>query len=371
MKEGDIISGSSFGKLFKISTWGESHGKAIGVVVDGCPSGIDLSEQDIQKELDKRKPNKNKYSTKRNEEDKVEILSGVFEGKTTGTPISLIVFNKDYISKDYNDIKDIYRPSHSDYTYDKKYGFRDYRGGGRSSGRETIGRVCAGAIAKKILKELDINVFGYIKSIGYISIEQKDFSFIDKNPLKMPCPIAYEKASKYLDTIIEQKNSIGGVITLKIEGLKAGIGEPVFEKLDAMLSMAIMSVGATKGIEFGLGFLASQEKGSTYNDSFYCIDNIVKKKTNNSGGILGGISDGFDIDINVAIKPTPSIAQNQHTISKDMQNKEITIKGRHDSFIAPRAIPVLEAMVCITLVDYIMINLTKKIDCIKYGYFNF
>ncbi len=371
MKEGDSISGSNYGRIFRISTWGESHGKAIGVVIDGCPSGLLLCEEDIQIELDKRKPSSYKHSTKRKEEDKVTILSGVFQGKTTGTPISLMVFNNDYISKDYSNIKDIYRPSHADYTYDKKYGIRDYRGGGRASGRETVARVCAGAIAKKILRELNIQVIGYVKSIGNISMETKDIDYIDKNPLKMACPLAYKKAEAYLEKIVNYKDSIGGVIALEVKGLKAGIGEPVFEKLDAMISMALMSIGATKGIEFGLGFSSSNTRGSLYNDEFYYDDNELKKSSNNSGGILGGLSDGFDININLAFKPTPSIAKEQNTVDKNMKNRKIEIKGRHDSFILPRALPVAEAMVCITLVDYILLNLTTKMESIKSGYFNF
>ena len=371
MKEGDIISGSTYGNIFKISTWGESHGKAIGVVIDGCPAGVCICETDIQKELNKRKPNKSKYSTKRNEDDNVVIMSGVFDGKTTGTPISLMVFNNDHISKDYDNIKDIYRPSHADFTYDKKYGFRDYRGGGRASGRETIGRVCAGAIAKKILLDLGINILAYTSSVGDIKLKNIDLSYIDKNPLKIPCEKTAKKAMEYLDILIEEQNSIGGTAYCEISGLKAGIGEPVFEKLDAMLSMAIMSIGATKGVEFGLGFLASEKKASEYNDCFYSVDNKVYKKTNNSGGILGGISDGSKITMNIAFKPTPSISIPQDTINTSLENKNITIKGRHDPFIVPRAIPIIEAMVAITLLDYILINLTKKIDCIKYSYFNF
>nr|WP_250278999.1 chorismate synthase [[Clostridium] colinum] len=365
------MSGSIYGNIFKISTWGESHGKAIGVVIDGCPSGVYICEEDIQKELDKRKPNINKYSTKREEEDKVIIMSGVFEGKTTGTPISLIIFNKDYISKDYDNIKDIYRPSHSDFTYDKKYGFRDYRGGGRASGRETIGRVCAGAIAKKVLKDLGINILAYTSSVGKIKLKNIDFSYINESPLKIPSKETTKEAMIFLDNIIKENNSIGGTARCEISGLKAGIGEPVFQKLDAILSMAIMSIGATKGIEFGLGFLASEKKATEYNDCFYVKNNTVSKATNNSGGVLGGLSDGDKILINVAFKPTPSISIPQNTINTSLKNETIKIKGRHDPFIVPRAIPIIEAMVAITLLDYILINMTKKIDCVKYSYLNF
>ena len=371
MKEGDIISGSIYGNIFKISTWGESHNKGIGVVIDGCPAGVEICEEDIQKDLNRRKPNNSKYATKRAEEDKVIIYSGIFEGKTTGTPISLMVLNKDQISKDYDNIKNIYRPSHADFTYDQKYGFRDYRGGGRASGRETIGRVCAGAIAKKILKELNINVLAYTFSVGNIKCKNIDLDYINENSLKMPCKEASVKAMNFLDNLIKESDSIGGTACCEITGLKAGIGEPVFQKLDAMLSMAIMSIGATKGIEFGLGFLASEKKGSEYNDPFYSHNNKVLKKTNHSGGILGGISDGDKITINVAFKPTPSIAIEQETINKSLENTKISIKGRHDPFIVPRALPIIEAMVYITLLDYILINMTKKIDCVKNAYLNF
>ncbi len=330
-----------------------------------------ICEEDIQKELDKRKPNNSRYSTNRSEEDRVVILSGVFEGKTTGTPISLMVKNKDHISKDYDNIKDVYRPSHADFTYDIKYGFRDYRGGGRASGRETIGRVCAGAIAKKILKSLGIEILAYTSSVGNIKLKNVDLSYIDKNPLKIPCEEATKQSIMLLDSLIKENNSIGGTAYCEITGLKPGIGEPVFEKLDAMLSKAIMSIGATKGVEFGLGFLSSQKNATDYNDNFYMENDEILKTTNNSGGILGGISDGSKITMNIAFKPTPSISVPQDTINNNLENTNITIKGRHDPFIVPRAIPIIECMVAITLLDYILINMTKKIDCVKYAYFNF
>lgn len=298
-------------------------------------------------------------------------MSGIFKGKTTGTPISLIVHNKDYISKDYNNIKDIYRPSHADFTYDKKYGFRDYRGGGRASARETVARVCAGAIAKKILLDLGINILAYTSSVGNIKVKNIDLDYINKNPLKIPCEETAKKAIQLLDNLINENNSIGGTAYCEITGLKSGIGEPVFEKLDAMLSKAIMSIGATKGIEFGLGFLASEKKGNEYNDIFYSENNEVLKKSNNSGGILGGISDGSKITMNIAFKPTPSISIPQDTINNNLENVNVTIKGRHDPFIIPRAIPIIEAMVAITLLDYILINMTRKIECVKNAYFNF
>lgn len=298
-------------------------------------------------------------------------MSGMFEGKTTGTPISLIVHNKDYISKDYNNIKDIYRPSHADFTYDKKYSFRDYRGGGRASARETVARVCAGAIAKKILLDLGINILAYTSSVGNMKVKNIDLDYINKNPLKIPCEETTKKATSLLDKLINENNSIGGTAHCEITGLKAGIGEPVFEKLDAMLSKAIMSIGATKGIEFGLGFLASEKKGSEYNDIFYNKNNEILKKSNNSGGILGGISDGSKITMNIVFKPTPSISIPQDSINNNLENVNVTIKGRHDPFIIPRAIPVIESMVAITLLDYILLNMTRKIECVKNAYFNF
>ena len=282
-----------------------------------------------------------------------------------------MVLNKEQISKDYENIKDIFRPSHADFTYNKKYGFRDYRGGGRASARETIGRVCAGAIAKKILKDLGIDILTYTFSVGNIKVENIDLSYIDKNPLKIPCKKTAEKCMQLLDELIKNNNSVGGTAYCEIKGLKAGIGEPVFEKLDAMLSMAIMSIGATKGIEFGLGFLSSEKIGSEYNDTFYNENGKVLKNTNNSGGILGGISDGDKITIKVAFKPTPSISIEQDTINSDLENTSIKIKGRHDPFIVPRALEVIEAMVSITLLDYILIGITRKIDCVKNAYLNF
>lgn len=361
----NFISGSIYGNIFKISTWGESHGKAIGVVIDGCPSGILLNENDIQIELDKRKPNQNKYTTQRNEDDKINIMSGVFEGKTTGTPISMMVFNKDFISKDYDNIKDVYRPSHADYTYNQKYNFRDYRGGGRSSGRETLARVCAGAIAKKILKQLGVNIIAYVSSIGDIKIKEVDLDFINKNDFNIPCRKSETKIKSLLDDVINDKNSVGGTIYCEVNGLKSGIGEPVFNKLDAMLAHAILSIGATKGIEFGAGFKSSELKGSEYNDEFYFKDDKVIKYTNNCGGLLGGISDGSQIFFNTTFKPTPSIAKPQKTINTNLENIEICITGRHDPCILPRAVVVVEAMTAITILDFILLDLTSNIENIK------
>ena len=362
------MSGSILGKNFQISTWGESHGKALGVVIDGCPAGILLSEDDIQKDLDKRKPGNSPFSTPRKEDDKVEILSGVFEGKTTGTPISMVVYNTNQRSYDYSEISKCYRPGHADYTYDQKYGFRDYRGGGRSSGRETTARVAAGAVAKKILNELNIDILAYTLSIGNISIDKTKFDSkeIYKNFLGMPDASAAEKAAAYLQKLKDDEDSSGGMIECIISGLPAGVGEPVFEKLDAMLGRAILSIGAVKGIEFGNGFEAASLSGSQNNDFYrYTEDGSLKKLTNNAGGITGGISDGFPIILRAAFKPTPSIHKRQKTVNKQGENIEIQVEGRHDPIIVPRAVIVVEAMVAVTLVDYLFQRVFSQMELIK------
>ncbi|NLI59885.1 MAG: chorismate synthase [Clostridiales bacterium] len=363
------MSGSIFGKNFAISTWGESHGRALGVVVDGCPAGIPLDVEDIQKDLDRRKPGRSPYATPRSEDDKVEILSGVFDGKTTGTPISMIIFNKDQRSRDYSNIRDTYRPGHGDYAYDQKYGFRDYRGGGRSSGRETAARVAAGAIAKKILSMLDIEIMTYTLSIGHIKIESSNFDGqeIYKNPLAMPDKEAALKAAEFLDKLKEKGDSAGGIIECVVKGLPSGVGEPVFEKLDAVLAQAIFSIGAVKGLEFGSGFEASKLTGSVNNDPMRVDDQgKVFKETNRAGGITAGISDGSPIVFRAAIKPTSSISTPQKSIDRTQnQNIEILVKGRHDPIIVPRAIIVVEAMTAITLVDYLFQSILSRMDLIK------
>lgn len=358
------MSGSTYGNIFKITTWGESHGKALGVVVDGCPAGLTLCEDNIQLFLNRRKPGQSKYTTQRNEDDSVEILSGIFEGKTTGTPISMIVRNKDHHSADYNQIAGYYRPGHADYTFDEKYGFRDYRGGGRSSGRETIGRVAAGAIASKILEQLGINILTYSKSIGNIVIDYNNFSKneIKNNPVYMPDALAAQNAAELLKEKMAKTNSVGGVIECIVNGVPAGIGEPVFEKLDANLSKAIMSIGAVKGIEIGDGFQAAASTGYDNNDNFQMKNGKIIKKTNHAGGILGGISDGSQIILRAAIKPTASIAKTQKTVNKSGENIEINIKGRHDPIIVPRAVVVVESMVAITLVDMMFQAMTSRMD---------
>lgn len=366
-----MSAGSGFGNLFRITTWGESHGKGIGVVVDGCPAGLSLNEEDIQVYLNRRKPGTSKFTTPRKEDDRVEILSGVFEGKTTGTPISMVVFNETQRSRDYSEIATYYRPGHADYTYDCKYGFRDYTGGGRSSGRETIARVAAGAIAAKILEELGITVEAYTKSIGPVKISSYNFDMEQrlKNPVCMPDAKAAERAEGYLEQCMKDHNSAGGVIECLIKGVPAGIGEPCFEKLSANLGKAILSIGAVKGFEIGDGFCVAETTGFFNNDSFFYDENgKVQKKTNHAGGILGGISDGSDIIFRAAIKPTPSIFASQETINQSGENISVCIKGRHDPVIVPRAVVVVECMAALTVLDGLMMNMSARMDGLKKFY---
>lgn len=359
------MAGSTLGTIFKITTWGESHGAGIGVVIDGCPAGLSLCEEDIQIYLNRRKPGQSKFTTPREEDDAVEILSGLFEGKTTGTPISLMVKNKNQQSKDYREIASYYRPGHADYTFDAKYGFRDYRGGGRSSGRETIGRVAAGAVAAKILSQLGITLTTYTKSIGPITINTFEKEEINHNKLYMPDAKAAALASEYLENCIQDHDSSGGVIECLIDGMPVGIGDPVFEKLDANLAKAMFSIGAVKGFEIGSGFEAAASLGSQNNDAF-CSDSngMIYKKTNYAGGILGGMSDGSQIKFRTAVKPTPSIFSTQETVNKDKENIEIQIKGRHDPVIVPRAVVVVEAMAALTIADLLFTNMSAKLDSI-------
>lgn len=361
------MSGSSFGTIFRISTWGETHGKGVGVVVDGCPAGLLLNEEDIQVYLDRRKPGQSKFTTKRQEGDCVEILSGIFCGKTTGTPISLVVYNKDQRSKDYSAISEVYRPGHADYTFDQKYGFRDYRGGGRSSGRETIARVAAGAIAAKILKEMGIEVFAYTEAIGPYSIDKSKWTpeLRDTNALYMPDAEAAEKSARYLEEKMRELDSCGGVVACRVTGMPAGIGEPVFDKLSARLGQAILSIGAVKGFEIGDGFSAARSTGSENNDAFCHKNGKIKKETNHSGGVLGGMSDGSEIYFRAAFKPTPSIASEQKTVTRDGEETKISIHGRHDPIIVPRAVVVVESMAALTLLDSLLMNMTSRMDKIK------
>ena len=364
------MAGSTFGTLFRITTWGESHGPALGVVVDGCPAGIPLTTDYIQAFLDRRKPGQSKFTTARRESDTVEILSGVFEGYTTGTPISLVVRNNDQRSHDYSNIKDCYRPGHADYTFDKKYGLRDYRGGGRTSGRETIGRVSGGAVASRILECLGIKLTTYTKAIGPVSIpsDAYDYSVINENRLYMPNSEYAQQAAAYLEQCISDQDSSGGLIECIIEGMPAGVGEPVFDKLDASLAKAVMSIGAVKGFEIGDGFEAAKVTGKYNNDEFVMKDGRVGKLTNHSGGVLGGISDGDELVFRAAVKPTPSISALQETVNKQGEDIEVSIKGRHDPMIVPRAVVVVEAMTALTLVDLIFDNMTARMDRVKEFY---
>ncbi len=360
------MAGSSFGTIFRITTWGESHGKAIGVTVDGCPAGLPLTEADIQPFLDRRKPGQSKFTTKRNESDQVEILSGTFEGLTTGTPISMIVRNNDQHSRDYSNIMDKYRPGHADYGFDVKYGIRDYRGGGRSSGRETIGRVAGGAVAVKLLEQLGISLVTYARSIGPVEIQTFDPNEIQNNKLYMPDAQAAAKASEYLENCIADQNSSGGTIECVVHGMPAGAGDPVFEKLDANLAKALMSIGSVKAVEIGDGLSVASAKASENNDAFTVdADGRITKLTNHAGGILGGMSDGSDIIIRCASKPTPSISRPQHTVTSDGKETDIEIKGRHDPIIVPRAVVVVETMTAITLADALLVGMSAKLENVR------
>ncbi len=355
------MTGNIFGNSFQVMTFGESHGPAVGVVIDGVKAGLPLSEKDIQKELDRRKPGQSKISTLRKEADKAEILSGVFEGKTTGTPVCIMVRSKGARSKDYEKIKSIFRPGHADFTYWKKYGLRDYRGGGRASGRETIGRVAAGAIAKKLLEKNKIRVTAYVKQVAGIDCKKIDLREIEKNPVRCPDKVA---AGKIKNAILKAKaegNSLGGVVEIVVSGVPAGLGEPVFGKLDAELAKALMGIGAVKGVEFGAGFNAPEMTGKEMNDEILSMKSgKASFSSNNAGGILGGISTGQDIVARIAVKPTPSISLEQRTVDASGKKHKIKIEGRHDPCICPRIVPVAEAMVALVLADALQVQRLRK-----------
>ena len=342
------MAGSSYGTLFRFTTWGESHGAGLGVVIDGCPAGLPLSEEDIMPYMERRRPNGGRLSTKRNEADQIEILSGVFEGKTTGTPISMMVRNTDQHSRDYGNLASVYRPGHADYGYDAKFRFRDYRGGGRSSGRETLARVAAGAVACKALAELGISFDTKVTAIG-------------GHPMG-------PEAEAYVDQCRSEKDSTGSEVICCVHGVPAGIGDPVFDKLDARLAQAIFSIGAVKGLDIGDGHLVSRARGSENNDSFRMVNGVVTPVTNHAGGILGGISTGADIVLHVYFKPTPSIARPQETITSGHEDTEIEIHGRHDPVIGPRAAVVVEAMTSATILDAMLINMSAKMDSVRKFY---
>jgi len=364
---------NTFGNLFRITSFGESHGKAVGVIIDNCPPLIELDESDIQAELDRRRPGQSHITTPRDEADQCEILSGVFEGKTTGTSIAVIVWNKNQASKDYGNIKDVFRPSHADFGYDQKYGIRDYRGGGRSSARETIARVIGGAVAKKILKEkLNIDIWGFVDQVGADKFKTIDKNFIEQNPLRMADEASFESTLKKVEAVKNSGDSIGGGVQVRVENPPVGLGSPVFRKLEAELSKAMMSVPATKGIEFGEGFDLSAMHGSEANDPFVAEKpspdsresglKVFHTERNANGGIIGGISTGDDIWFRVGIKPTSSIIQKQTTANKAGENVEIEIKGRHDPILVPRAVPILEAMTAMVILDHVMLH---KAQCLK------
>lgn len=353
------MSGNSFGKLFEVTTFGESHGLALGCIVDGCPPGMELSEADIQVDLDRRRPGRNRHTTQRNEPDQVKILSGVFEGKTTGTPIGLIVENTDQRSRDYGDIKDKFRPGHADYTYQQKYGIRDYRGGGRSSARETTMRVAAGAIARKYLRErLGIGIHGYVAQLGPIELSAGDLSIVNDNPFFCADPDRLDELETFMDELREQGDSIGAKISVLASNVPPGLGEPVFDKLGADLARGLMSINAVKGVELGAGFAAVTQRGSEHRDEMGA-DGFSK---NDAGGTLGGISSGQDILASIALKPTSSISVPGKTIDKSGKETEIVTKGRHDPCVGLRATPIAEAMVALVLMDHYLRNRAQNAD---------
>jgi chorismate synthase len=354
------MAGNTFGEIFKITTFGESHGPAIGVVIDGTPPNFKLTEADIQFDLDRRRPGQSKITTQRQESDQVEILSGVFEGLTTGAPIALLIRNKDQRSKDYSDIKDVFRPGHADYTFFKKFGVRDYRGGGRSSGRETASRVAAGAIAKKILDQQSIKVIAYTLAVEKIFAKKIDYSQIEQNIVRTPDKDVAEKMIRKIDKARKSLDSLGGIVEAVVHGCPPGLGDPVFDKLNARLAYALMSIGTLRGIEFGSGFDGTKMTGSQHNDKFYMDGKRVRTTTNNAGGMLGGISTGEDIVLRVGVKPPSSIAQSQQTVTNDYKETTIQVKGRHDPCICPRVVPVVEAMIAVTLVDSLFIQKTIR-----------
>lgn len=361
------MTGNIFGRIFRIMTWGESHGPALGVVIDGCPSGLELSVDLIQKELDKRRPGQSSITTPRKELDQVEILSGVFEGKTLGTPISLIIRNKDVDSTKYEKMKDTPRPSHADYTYRKKYGHVDWRGGGRASGRETIGRVAAGAVAKKILSEYGIQVFCYTREYGGVRAESVELSELEKNEFRCPDKKKVEEMSKRFKEITKAGDTLGGIVEILVKNLPTGLGEPVFNKLTADLAKGLLSIGSTKGVEFGAGFAAARMTGSEHNDEFMIKDGQIRTSSNNAGGVLGGISSGEDLIIRVAVKPIASISREQRTVDlKAKKETTITIEGRHDPSSIPRINPVCEAMTALVLVDHLLMTMSSKMQDIKF-----
>ena len=356
------MSGNTFGKSFSVTTFGESHGVALGCIIDGCPPGLEISEGYIQAYLDQRKPGASKYTTQRKEDDKIEILSGIFEGKTTGTPIGLLIRNKDQKSKDYDNLKDVFRPSHADYAYTQKYGVRDHRGGGRASARETTMRVAAGSIARKYLNDsCGIEIHGYLKQIGELSITSIDFSEVNKNPFFCPDKSLVPEIEKYIDLLRSEGDSVGAKIQINAKNMPLGLGEPVFDKLDADLAKALMSINAVKGVEVGEGMAVAGSKGSDSRDEI-TPDGF---KSNNSGGISGGISTGQDLLLSIALKPTSSINKEGDTVNKEGKAVKVQVKGRHDPCVGIRATPIAEAMVALTLIDHYLRNRAQNSDVVS------
>lgn len=360
------MAGNSFGEVFRITTFGESHGVALGVIIDGCPAGLKIDTSFIQQELDRRKPGQSNIVTQRKEADEFEILSGIFEGVTQGTPIGIIIRNEDQKSKDYEHIKDSYRPSHADFTYDAKYGSRDYRGGGRSSARETAARVAAAAIAKQLLKHFSIEVNAYVSKVGNIEIDKSytalDLSKTEENIVRCPDAATAEKMIELIKEVKKDGDTIGGLVSCVIKGVPVGLGEPVFDKLHADLGKAMLSINAAKGFEYGSGFAGTALRGSEHNDAFYKDENNqIKTKTNHSGGVQGGISNGMDIYFNVAFKPVATIMQAQDSVDKDGNDATVTGRGRHDPCVLPRAVPIVEAMAALVIADHLLRNRSSKL----------
>ena len=359
------MAGNTFGTLFKITTFGESHGHSVGVIIDGCPAGLEISEETIQLELDRRRPGQSKIVTQRKEADRVQILSGIFEGKTTGTPIGLQIINTNAKSKDYSHIKDSFRPSHADYTFQEKFGHRDYRGGGRSSARETAARVAAGAIAKAILKEQGIQITAYVNAVGTIGMsdsDQVDLSVIEKNPVRCANAEVAERMEELIKQIKKEGDTIGGKVRCLVEGLPVGLGQPVFDKLHADLGKGMLSINACKGFEIGSGFEGTLKRGSEHNDRFFTDENgRVKTETNYSGGIQGGISNGMPVDFSVAFKPVATIMRDQDSIDKFGESVTVQGKGRHDPCVLPRAVPIVEAMAALVLADHFLLAKTDRL----------
>lgn len=353
--------GSSFGRIFRLTTWGESHGPALGVVIDGCPAGIPITVEEIQHELDRRRVGQSKVTTPRGEMDKATILSGVYEGITTGAPISLVTYNADADSSKYENLRDVFRPGHADYTYWAKYGHRDHRGGGRSSARETWGRVAAGVLARKILASVGCEVYGFAREIGGIAMETFDRAAIEQNIVRCPDPIAAERMVEAILAAKEAKNSLGGVVEVRATGVPVGLGDPTFDKLDALIGMAMLSIPATKGVEIGDGFASARSTGIENNDGFTMQDGVVRAVSNRAGGMLGGISTGEEIVVRVAVKPTSSVAQDQQTVDTAGQPRTILVEGRHDPSVVPRAVPVAEAMLALVLADLVLVNRAARI----------